>query len=97
VNQDEAKIIFGSFSKEFQKYGQIEIIKIEQYWKNKEQFEILFNLVPEKEVINTISNVTESLSSEWEIFSNSYVWNYSDKGYLVDKRVKWANVEMIEV
>ena len=57
----------------------------------------LFNLVPEKEVINTISNVTESLSSEWEIFSNSYVWNYSDKGYLVDKRVKWANVEMIEV
>ena len=93
----EAKAIGSKVSDALKCFGEVLVTDVKQYWKIPEYFEFSIELSDSSLSESDCQRVADILSQGWNDVGGSLIWNQEADAVLCDPKVRWANLEYIEM
>jgi hypothetical protein len=98
----EAHQIAGQVKTLIEKHANIKKIKVEEYWKIPEDYEIFFLMDPKRTPEACFNNIMNSLAEGWaeiviapEDYTYFAIWNAGPNSESFVPKMVWANLEIV--
>lgn len=78
-------------------FGHVTVFNVEKYWKIPNYFEVSLEIRGPNLNNCVCKKIAKVLGNGWVEAGNSLIWNSTVKARFMDSKVKWANLEFIEL
>ena len=98
VSSKEAALAVGvSIVEKLTTFGAVTVCDPKQYWKIPEYYEFFVEVQNEMLVDNDKAELANSVGLGWADAGSSLIWNFSEDAQFADDKVRWANLEFVEI
>jgi hypothetical protein len=93
----EANAIGSRISDTLKCFGDVLVTNVKQYWKIPEYFEFSVELSGASLSESDCPRIADILGQGWNDIGGNLIWNQESDAFLCDPKVRWANLEFIEI
>lgn len=96
-SEGEAKACADLLCSLLNSFGKASASQIKPYWKIPEYFDVRLELRCNNLVQEDVEQIASHIGDGWLAAGSSFIWNSGGEAKFADERVRWANLELVEI